>query len=60
MNFYRQKDVMQEKNDILSEVIKLADFKFTKIYTAFNPNENYRVIKSYQHRRKREDDDYGY
>ena len=60
MNFYRENEVLLEKNDINSDIIKLAEFKFTKIYTAFNPNENYRVIKSYQHRRKRMDDDYNF
>jgi hypothetical protein len=60
MNFYRDKDSLIEKNDINSEVIKLAEFKFSKIYTNFNPNENYRVIKSYQHRRKKIEDDFNY
>lgn len=60
MNFYRSKETLIEKNDASSEIIKLADFKLTKIYTAFNPNENYRVIKSYQHRRKKVDDDYNF
>jgi len=46
-----------QKNDIESEIIKLAEFRLTKIYTAFNPNENYRVIKSFQHRRKKIDED---
>jgi hypothetical protein len=36
-----------------SEVIHLGDFKLTRLYNAFNPNENYRVIKSYQHRKKK-------
>jgi hypothetical protein len=60
MNFYRSKEILIEKNDTSSEIIKLADFKITKIYTAFNPNENYRVIKSFQHRRKKVDEDYNY
>lgn len=25
----------------------------TRLYNAFNPNENYRVIKSFQHRKKK-------
>jgi hypothetical protein len=57
MNFFRTKDAIVEKNEMESEYIKLAEFKITKVYTAFNPNENYRVIKSYQHRRKRIEDD---
>lgn len=36
-----------------SETINIGEFKITRIYNAFNPNENYRVIKSYQHRKKR-------
>jgi hypothetical protein len=50
--------VLLEKNDLEADFIKLAEFKLTKIYTEFNPNENYRVIKSYQHRRKKLDDDF--
>jgi hypothetical protein len=42
-----------EKNDIDSEIILLGEFRLTRIYNAFNPNENYRVIKSFQHRKKR-------
>jgi hypothetical protein len=57
MNFFRSKDNIIEKNELDSEYIKLAEFKITKVYTAFNPNENYRVIKSFQHRRKRIEDD---
>ena len=57
MNFYKSKDEILEKNDLDSDFIKLSEFKLTKIYTAFNPNENYRVIKSYQHRRKRINDE---
>ena len=62
MNFYKNKgyivyiiilDEILEKNDLDTDFIKLAEFKLTKIYTAFNPNENERVIKSYQHRRGR-------
>lgn len=51
-------EVLLEKNDLDADFIKLAEFKLTKIYTEFNPNENYRVIKSFQHRRKKFDDDY--
>ncbi len=36
------------RNDMESEVILLGEFKMSKIYNAFNPNENFRVIKSYQ------------
>ena len=57
MNFYRNKEEILEKNDLDSDFIKLSEFKLTKIYTAFNPNENYRVIKSFQHRRKKVNDD---
>jgi hypothetical protein len=29
----------------------------TRIYNAFNPNENYRVIKSFHHRKKKGGED---
>jgi hypothetical protein len=41
------------RNDKDAEQIYLGEFKFTRMYNAFNPNENYRVIKSYQHRRRK-------
>jgi hypothetical protein len=41
------------KNEVHSEVIYLGDFKITRMYNAFNPNENYRVIKSFQHRKRK-------
>ena len=31
----------------------------TRIYNAFNPNENHRVIKSFQHRKKKGNGDIG-
>lgn len=46
-------DEMINRNNIESEVINLGEFRITRIYNAFNPNENYRVIKSFQHRKKR-------
>lgn len=36
-----------------SEKIYLGDFKMTKIYNAFNVNENNRVIKSFHHRKRK-------
>jgi hypothetical protein len=36
-----------------SEHINLGMFKLTRLYNAFNPNENYRVIKSFQHRKRK-------
>jgi hypothetical protein len=44
---------MLKNNDLESETIKLGEFKITRLYNAFNPNENYRVIKSFQHRKKK-------
>ena len=61
MNFYRNKEVILEKNNIEAQVIKIAEFKINKNYTIFNPSENEKVIKSYNHRRKKNDsygDDY--
>ena len=54
-NFYRNKDVIKEKNSIDDQVIKIAEFKINKNYTMFNPTENEKVIKSYNHRRKKND-----
>lgn len=48
---------MINSNDVNSDSIKLGEFKFSRLYNAFNPNENYRVIKSYQHRKKRSNDE---
>ena len=53
MNFFRNKEVIIEKNNIQDQVIKIAEFKINKIYTMFNPSENEKVIKSYNHRRKK-------
>lgn len=36
-----------------SEVIYLGEFRMTRIYNAFNPNENIRVIKSFHHRKRK-------
>jgi hypothetical protein len=47
------RDELLSRNDLDSDVINLGEFKVTRLYNAFNPNENYRVIKSYQHRKKR-------
>ena len=44
MNFFRTKEVLLEKN-------------MKKVYNKFNPTENERVIKSYNHRRKKNDED---
>lgn len=44
---------MLQRNSVESDVIYLGEFRLTRIYNAFNPNENYRVIKSYQHRKKK-------
>ena len=55
MNFYRNKEVIIEKNNIQDQTIKIAEFKINKIYTMFNPTENEKVIKSYNHRRKKND-----
>ena len=54
-NFFRNKDIIKEKNNIEDQVIKVAEFKINKNYTMFNPTENEKVIKSYNHRRKKND-----
>lgn len=45
-------DEMIEQNDPSSDKLYIATFKFTRLYNAFNNNENNRVIKSYNHRKK--------
>ena len=50
-------DEITRNNDIESDIIVLGEFKMTKIYNAFNPNENCRVIKSFQHRKKKNNND---
>ena len=55
MNFFRTKEVIIEKNNIEDQTIKIAEFKINKNYTMFNPSENEKVIKSYNHRRKKND-----
>ena len=59
MNFYRNKEVIIEKNNVEEQTIKLAEFKINKNYTKFNPSENEKVIKSYNHRRKKNDNNNG-
>ena len=44
-NFFRNKDIIKEKNSIEDQVIKIAEFKINKNYTVFNPTENEKVIK---------------
>ena len=54
-NFFRNKDIIKEKNSVEDQVIKIAEFKINKNYTLFNPTENEKVIKSYNQRRKKND-----
>ena len=54
-NFFRNKEIIKEKNTIEDQVIKIAEFKINKKYIDFNPTENEKVIKSYNHRRKKND-----
>ena len=54
-NFFRNKEIIKEKNNVEDQVIKIAEFKINKNYTVFNPTENEKVIKSYNHRRKKND-----
>ncbi|MCQ2817824.1 MAG: hypothetical protein MJ252_11215 [archaeon] len=56
MNIFRTKQSLMENNKVEDNFIRLAEFKMTKIYSLFNGNENDRVIKSYNHRRKKVED----
>ena len=50
------KEQLLSNNPIESEVIKFGMIKLTRIYSDFNSNENNRVIKSFQHSRKKFED----
>ena len=47
------KEQLLNNNSLDSEVIKFGIIKLTRIYSDFNSNENNRVIKSFQHSRKK-------
>ena len=53
VNFFTMKEQLLNNNDLNSEVIKFGMIKLTRIYSDFNSNENNRVIKSFQHSRKK-------
>ena len=44
--------LLVQSNDFFSDKIVVGSFELTRIYVDFNYNENYRVIKSYKHRKK--------
>ena len=52
MNLFRDKEELLRNNNLEDNYIKLGKIKLTKQYVVFNPNENYRVMKSYTHRKK--------
>ena len=56
VNFFTMKEQLLNNNDLESEVIKFGMIKLTRIYNDFNSNENNRVIKSFQHSRKKFED----
>ena len=56
VNFFTIKEQLLENNNLDSEVINFGKIKLIRTYNAFNTSENNRVIKSYQHSRKRNDD----
>ena len=55
VNFFTMKEQLLNNNSLDSEVIKFGIIKLTRIYSDFNSNENNRVIKSFQHSRKKYD-----
>ena len=59
-NFFTIKEQLIMSNDISSNVIKFGTIRVTRIYSNFDPNENSRVIKSFQHSRKRVIEEFGY
>lgn len=58
VNFYTMKDQLLAMNKVDSDVINFGMIKITRIYHAFDCEENTRVIKSYQHSRKKIEDEY--
>ena len=56
VNFFTMKEQLLNNNSLDSEVIKFGIIKLTRIYSDFNSNENNRVIKSFQHSRKKFDE----
>ena len=56
VNFFTMKEQLLNNNSFDSEVIKFGIIKLTRIYSDFNSNENNRVIKSFQHSRKKYDE----
>ena len=56
VNFFTMKEQLLNNNSLDSEVIKFGIIKLTRIYSDFNSNENNRVIKSFQHSRKKIDE----
>ena len=56
VNFFIMKEQLLNNNDIESDVIKFGMIKLTRIYSDFDNNENNRVIKSFQHSRKKYDE----
>ena len=56
VNFFTMKEQLLNNNDLESDVVKFGIIKLTRIYSDFNNNENNRVIKSFQHSRKKFDE----
>ena len=56
VNFFTIKEQLLNNNDPESDVINFGLIKLTRIYNDFNSNENNRVIKSFQHSRKKYDE----
>ena len=56
VNFFTIKDELINNNNLDSEIINFGMIKLTRIYNDFNSNENNRVIKSFQHSRKKFED----
>ena len=52
MNLFRDKDELMRNNNLEDNFIRLGKVKLNKQYVVFNPNENYRVLKSFTHRKK--------
>ena len=60
VNFYTIKDQLVGENSVDSTVIKFGSARLTRIYHAFNESEQMRVMKSYQHSRKKYSEETSY
>lgn len=52
MNLFKDKEELLRNNNLDDDFIRLGKLKMSRQYVVFNPNENYRLMKSYTHRKR--------